>query len=150
MGKEKAGSGGGWYNWCVMWQKLDRAALVVVRWVRGVAIAALLVVAVAAVILGLEDTINTNWAAALVALCAATLLVLGTRFEPEISAPAIAKALGVGLAIPAAWFWFVSAHDPGTPQRAIALALVALFATAVTLVVLVALYVWILRWWGRR
>lgn len=133
-----------------MWQKFDRAALVLVRRVRALVVAVLLTLALAAIILGLDGTNDANWTAAMVALCAATLLVLGARFERRINAPAVARAFGVVLAIPAAWFWFVSAHDPGTPQWAIGLALVSVFTASAILVVLVALYIWLLRWRGPK
>ena len=116
------------------------------KWSRRLVFFAIVVYAGAAIYAGFVGTANPNAVAATLALCAATLLVLGRNFQWRRDIRSFGEASGVILAIPAAWFWLVSAHDPNTSQLAIAVGVAATLALSATLVILVAGYAWLFRW----
>ena len=108
------------------------------------------VCAVYAVVLGVNGTNDANWTGAMVAICAATLLLLGMRFEPNLDAGAVARGLGVILAVPAAWFWLLSAQEPDTRQSVMAVGVVIMLTVVAIFVVIAAVCAWFSGWLSSR
>ena len=147
-GKSKVGL---WYNQAVILRRLNNARRILDRGLYILVIFALLACAVSAIFLGIDGANDANWTGAMVAICAATLLFLGTRFKPKLDARDVARGLGIILAVPAAWFWLVSAQqEPDTLQWMIAAAVVITLTLVAIFVVIATVCVWFSGWLSSR